>query len=322
MEPIRRLAFFGSPDFAVPTLDALAASRFRPLLVVSQPARPAGRGRREEDTAVAQRAREHGLEVWQPQKVKDPSFLAAFGALALDLAVVVAFGQIFPRALLALPRLGCVNLHASLLPRHRGAAPIQAAIAAGDRETGVTTMVMEAGLDTGPILLRRATAIDDHEDAPALSARLAVAGAELVLETLEGMERGAVVAAPQDEARATLAPRLDKSDGRVDWSLDATAIWRRSRAYRPWPGLTTWCAGEALKLLEVRPLAAAVTDAAPGAFLGIDDGALRVAAGGGTTLGLLRVQRPGRRAVAAAEFLRGERLAPGRVEFTTPPSEG
>ena len=137
MEPIRRVAFFGSPEFAVPTLDALASSRFRPILVVSQPPRPAGRGRHTEDTAVALRARAHGIEVSQPEKVKDPAFLDSFRALDVDVAVVVAFGQIFPRALLALPRLGCINLHASLLPRHRGAAPIQAAIAAGDPETGV-----------------------------------------------------------------------------------------------------------------------------------------------------------------------------------------
>ena len=322
MAPIRKLAFFGSPEFAVPTLDRLAASSYRPALVVTQPARPAGRGRREEETAVAARAREHGLEVWQPQKVRDPAFLTAFAALELDVAVVVAFGQIFPAALLALPRLGCINLHASLLPRHRGAAPIQAAIAAGDRETGVTTMRMEAGLDTGPILLRRTTAIGDDEDAPALTARLAVVGAELVVETLERLESGTLEAVPQDDALATLAPRLDKRDGLVDWSADAAAIWRRSRAYRPWPGLTTLCGGEPLKLHDVRPLAGpSPAGTAPGTFLGLEDGALAVAAGGGTTLGLYRVQRPGRRALAAREFLRGERLTVGAREFSAPASQ-
>ena len=321
MAAIRKLAFFGSPEFAVPTLDALAASRYRPVLVVTQPARPAGRGRQPEEPAIATRAREHGIEVWQPQKVRDPAFLSAFAARDFDVAVVVAFGQIFPATLLALPRLGGINLHASLLPRHRGAAPIQAAIAAGDRETGVTTMRMEAGLDTGPVLLRRTTAIGDEEDAPALAARLAVTGAELVVETLERLESGALQAVPQDDALATLAPRLDKRDGLVDWSADAAAIWRRSRAYRPWPGLTTLCGSEPLKLHQVRPLAAPSPGrAAPGTFLGFEDGALAVAAGGGTTLGLYRVQRPGRRVLAAQEFLRGERLRVGAREFSTPPS--
>jgi methionyl-tRNA formyltransferase len=319
MEPIRRVAFFGSPDFALPTLDALARSRFRPILVVSQPPRPAGRGRRTEDTAVAVRARALGIEVRQPAKVRDSAFLDFFGALATDVAVVVAFGQIFPKALLALPRLGCVNLHGSLLPRHRGAAPIQAAIAAGDRETGVTTMRMEAGLDTGPILLQRATPIADDDDAPSLAARLATMGADLMIETLDRLERGELMAERQDDSFATLAPRLDKSDARVDWSLAADALWRRSRAYAPWPGLVSLCAGEPLKLTKVEPLGSSSNGALPGTFLGLVDGALAVAAGGGSTLGLLRVQRPGRREVDAADFLRGERLAPGEVAFTTPP---
>ena len=322
MKAIRRVAFFGSPDFAVPTLDALCSSTYRPALVVSQPPRPAGRGRREEPTAVALCASEHGIEVWQPLKVRDSSFLAAFEALSFDLAVVVAFGQIFPKALLGMPRRGCVNLHASLLPRHRGAAPVQAAIAAGDRVTGVTTMLMEAGLDTGPILLQRSTTIGEDEDAPSLAGRLAVLGAALVLETVAGLEDGRLHPVPQDGALATVAPRLAKRDGFVEWSLDAISIWRRVRAFRPWPGSTTLCGGEPLKLLEVRPLERTGAGAAPpGTLLGLADGCVAVAAGAGTTLGLARVQRPGRRAIGAEEFLRAERLVPGRIEFTTPVSE-
>jgi methionyl-tRNA formyltransferase len=260
--------------------------------------------------------------VRQPEKVRDPAFLDALAALDVDLAVVVAFGQIFPRALLALPRLGCVNLHASLLPRHRGAAPIQAAIAAGDRETGVTTMLMEAGLDTGPVLLQRTTPIGAREDAPALSSRLAVLGAELMVETVERLERGDLAPRPQDDAQATLAPRLSRRDGAVEWTLDAAAIARRARAYRPWPGLVTLCAGAPLKLHQVRELdASRPTDVAPGTFLGVENGAIAVAAGRGTTLGLVEVQRPGRRSLPAAEFLRGERLVAGEVEFATPPRE-
>jgi methionyl-tRNA formyltransferase len=322
MDLVRRVAFFGSPGFALPTLDALVSSSYRPLLVVSQPARPAGRGRLEEDTAVATRARSVGIEVWQPEQVRAPDFLAAFAAFAADVAVVVAFGQIFPKALLALPRLGCINLHASLLPRHRGAAPIQAAIAAGDRETGVTTMQMGAGLDTGPILLQRSTPIGEDEDAPALSARLAQIGAELMIETLARLEQGTLTPRVQDGALATVAPRLDKRDGAVDWTLDAVALARRSRAFQPWPGLTSWCRGEPLKLHHVRALDRPRSGAAaPGTFLGLQDGALAVAAGGGSTLGLLRVQRAGRRQLEAAEFLRGERLEVGAVEFSTPPAE-
>jgi methionyl-tRNA formyltransferase len=320
MPPLARVVFFGSPEFALPTLDALASSRFRPILVVSQPPRPAGRGRRTEDTAVAHRARALGLEVRQPQKVKDTGFLESLRVLDVDLAVVVAFGQIFPKSLLALPRHGCINLHGSLLPRHRGAAPIQAAIAAGDRETGVTTMRMEAGLDTGPILLQRATAIEDTDDAPSLSLRLATIGAELVIETLELLERDALIEHPQDDALATLAPRLDKRAALVDWTLPASALWRRARAFEPWPGLLSLCGGEPLKLHRVRPLDSRANAAvAPGTFLGVIDGAMAVAAGDGTTLGLLSVQRPGRRELPAADFLRGERLEVGAVEFTTPP---
>jgi methionyl-tRNA formyltransferase len=206
-----------------------------------------------------------------------------------------------------------------LLPRHRGAAPIQAAIAAGDRETGVTTMRMEAGLDTGPILLQRATPIEDADDARSLSSRLASIGAELMITTLELIERDALAEHPQDDALATLAPRLDKRDALVDWTLPASALWRRARAFEPWPGLLSLCGGEPLKLHRVRPLASQANGAvAPGTFLGLIDGTLAVAAGDGTTLGLVSVQRPGRRELAAPEFLRGERLEVGAVEFATP----
>ena len=325
MEPIRRVAFFGSPEFALPTLDALAESRFRPILVVSQPPRPAGRGQKAEDTAVALRARSLGIEVWQPEKVKDPAFLDSFRALDVDVAVVVAFGQIFPRSLLALPRLGCINLHGSLLPRHRGAAPIQASIASGDRTTGVTTMRMEAGLDTGPILLQSSTQVTDEDDTPSLAARLATLGASLMIETLERLEAGDLVERRQDDSLATLAPRLDKRDARIDWTLDAATLSRRLRAFTPWPGLVSLCAGEPLKLHRARPLetraavlAGELDGSPPGTFLGLAGDAIAVAAGKGTTLGLLRVQRPGRRALDAPEFLRGESLAIGKVEFTAP----
>jgi len=238
MSALDRILFFGTPEFAVPTLAALVAAGRVPALVVTQPARPAGRGQRPQDPPVARWAREHGLAVAMPERVRDPAFLEAAAALAPDVAVVVAFGQIFPRALLDLPRYGCINLHASLLPRWRGASPIQAAVAAGDARTGVATMLMEAGLDTGPILLEEATEIDAEETAGELSRRLAEAGGPLMVRTLQELERGSLVPRPQAAEGATYAPRLTRESGRVDWSFTAPEIHHRLRAYTPWPGLT------------------------------------------------------------------------------------
>ncbi|MEZ5314364.1 MAG: methionyl-tRNA formyltransferase [Thermoanaerobaculia bacterium] len=222
------LIFFGTPEFAVPTLAALAATEFRPALVVSQPSRPAGRGRKLTEPPVVRAARELGLEFLQVEKVREASFLERIRALEPALAVVVAFGQIFPAELLAIPRLGCLNVHASLLPRWRGAAPIQAAIRAGDSETGVTTMVMEAGLDSGPVLLERATTIGASESAVELSARLAEIGGELMLETLRGLERGAIVPRAQPDEGVTLAAKVKRRDGQLRWDLAAVEIERRA----------------------------------------------------------------------------------------------
>jgi len=311
--PIQRILFFGTPDFAVPTLAALVAAGRRPLRVVTQPARPVGRGHRLQDPPVAVWAREHGLEVVQPEKVKDPAFLAEAAALEPDLAVVVAFGQIFPRALLAVPRLGCVNVHASLLPRWRGAAPIQAAIAAGDPVTGITTMVMEAGLDTGPMLLREETGIGPGETAGELSARLAEIGGRLLVRTLDELERGGLEPQAQDDGLATYAPRLTRDSGRVDWRLTAREIAGRGRAYAPWPGLSAELRGEPVKLGRVEVLPAPDETLAPGTILGLRDGLLAVACGSGTILGIAELQRPGRKALRAADFANGERLRPGEI---------
>lgn len=304
------LVFFGTPDFAVPTLAALAASGHVPALVVTQPARPVGRGRKEQDPPVAQWAREHGLPVAQPEKVRDPAFLAALREIGPAVAVVVAFGQIFPRDLLALPRHGCINLHASLLPAWRGAAPIQASVAAGETRTGVTTMQMEAGLDSGPILLQEEIAIGPDETAGELSRRLAETGAALMVKTLERLAEGTLEAIPQDHALATHAPRLTRDSGRVDWTREARAIRDQLRAFTPWPGLTAELRGEPVKLTA----AAALEETAgepPGAFLGLRDGMLAVAAGGGTVLGVRELQRPGRKPLRAVDFANGERLRVG-----------
>ena len=312
MPPASQLVFFGTPEFAVPTLDALVAAGRTPLRVVTQPARPAGRGRRLTESAVALRAREHGLAVLTPERVRAPDFIAEMAALGpLEAAVVVAFGQIFPRPLLDLPRFGCINLHASLLPAYRGAAPIQAALAAGDVQTGVTTMRMEEGLDTGPILLQEATTVGAGETAGELAPRLAAIGGRLMVETLDRLARGELRPVAQDDARASYAPRLRRDSGRVDWSLPASVLHDRLRAYTPWPGLTAELAGEPLKIVRGRPLAAP-TEAPPGTFLGeAQDGGLAIAAGAGSVFAAEAVQRPGKRPLAARDFRHGERLEPG-----------
>ncbi|MCZ6508291.1 MAG: methionyl-tRNA formyltransferase [Acidobacteria bacterium] len=322
MPALKRVVFFGSPEFAIPTLEALASTAYRPLVVVTQPTRPAGRGRHAQEPPVARWARQAGIETWQPEKVRAENFLERFETLEADVAVVVAFGQIFPQALLDLPRLGCVNLHASLLPAYRGAAPIQAAIAAGDKESGVTTMLMEAGLDTGPTLMQSATPVGAAETAPDLGARLASMGAELMVETLRGLAEGRLEAIPQPSAGVSVAPRLRKEDGRVRWSCSAGELSDRFRAFQPWPGLTTLCLGRDLKLIEVSALSRkAPAEASAGTFLGLHDGCLEVACGDSSVLGLRTVQRPGRRALDAVDFSNGNALTPGRQEFSSPPAD-
>ena len=313
MPQISRLAFFGTPDFSVPTLDALVVAGRAPLLVVAQPDRPAGRGGRLQQPPVARYAAEAGLPLAQPEKVRDPEFLARIEALDLDIAIVVAFGQIFPARLLAAPRLGCVNLHASLLPAYRGAAPIQAAIAAGDTTTGVTSMRMEQGLDTGPILLEETVEIGPEETAAELSPRLAEVGARLILRTLERLEAGDLEPTPQDDARASYAPRIAKDAGRIDWSLPARTLADRLRAYTPWPGLSAELGQAPVKIVRARALPGRAPETAPGTVIATSPGAesaLLVACGEGV-LALLELQRPGRRALSAADFANGERIAPG-----------
>ena len=319
MPAVDPILFFGTPDFAVPTLAALVAAGRAPALVVTQPPRPAGRGRQPQEPPVALLARRHGLPVAQPERVRDPAFLETVRELdprPPGIAVVVAFGQIFPRELLALPRHGCINLHASLLPRWRGAAPIQAAIAAGDRATGVTTMRMEAGLDTGPVLLQEAVEIAPGETAGELSQRLAERGAALVVRTLERLEAGDLEPRPQDGAAATYAPRLTRDSGRFDAALTAGELAARLRAFTPWPGLTAELRGGPLKLLAAVPLpetteTAEAAGEPPGTLLGLRPEGLAVACGDGSVLAVSALQRPGRKPQRAADFVNGERLRPG-----------
>lgn len=309
-EPLR-IVFFGTPEFALPTLDALEGAGWPPAWVVTQPDRPAGRGRQLQVSPVGRWAESRGIPTLKPLKVRAPEVLDRISTLfpdgPPDVAVVVAFGQIFPQALLDLPRFGCINLHASLLPKYRGAAPIQAAIAAGETVTGNTTMQMEAGLDSGPILLQEELAIGPSETAGELFPRLAAAGGGLMVRTLERRVRGDLVPRPQDPALATYAPRLTRESGQVDWSLAAAEIGCRLRAYTPWPGLASVLRGRPVKLVKGGVLPEA-TGAAPGTVLGLREGRLAVAAGNGSVFGVELLQRPDKPARSAADFVNGERL--------------
>ena len=284
----------------------------RPVLVVSQPARPRGRGRSIQQPPVARWATEAGLGLTQPERVRDPAFLEHLQSLQVSVAVVVAFGQIFPRELLELPAHGCINVHASLLPRHRGAAPVQASIIAGDRRTGVTTMLMDEGLDTGPILLQRETVIGPEETAGELTERLAVAGAELLIDTLGRLQEGSLEARSQDESNATLAPRLDRSAGIIDWRAEADRIFDLMRGLSPWPGVSSELRGRPVKILWGHPVRGGSTAGeSPGTYLGLIDGRIAVACGGETVFGIERLQAPGRKPLPAEVFVNGQRLAAG-----------
>ena len=309
-----RIVFAGTPEFAVPPLAALVASRHEVVGVLTQPDRPAGRGRRVAHGAVKEFALARGLPVAQPATLRSAEGRAPLVAWRPDIMVVVAYGLILPPEALAAPRLGCLNIHASLLPRWRGAAPIQRALLAGDAETGVAIMQMDAGLDTGPVLLERRLAIGPEDDSAALHARLAALGAEALLEALDGLESGALAPRPQAATGVTYAAKLDKAEARIDWREDAVSIARRVRALRPWPVAETTLHGEQVRLHRARALPdAASPDAAPGALLGLEDDALVVACGRGR-LGVLELQRAGRRSVGAREFVNG--LRAGDEAFT------
>jgi methionyl-tRNA formyltransferase len=300
-----RIAFMGTPDFAVPTLDALVAAGFQIAAVYSQPPRPAGRGRKLTPGAVHRRAEELGLPVRTPTSLKDPDAQTDFAALALDAAVVVAYGLILRPPVLSAPRLGCVNLHGSLLPRWRGAAPVQRAIMAGDAETGVCAMAMDEGLDTGPVLLSERVAIDPDEDAGALSARLAALGAPLIVRALRGLAEGGLTPQPQPSDRACYARKIDKAETRLDWSQPAETLRNRIRGLAPAPGAWTEATGERWKILSADVVA---RGGSAGETL---DDALTVACGDGRALRILRAQRPGKGPMDAAEILRGRPVAPG-----------
>jgi methionyl-tRNA formyltransferase len=309
-----RVVFMGSGAFAVPSLEALIDAGHELPALVTQPDRERGRGRALAPPPTKEVALRRGLRVLQFGRVRDREAIEALRELRPELQVVVAFGQILPRAVIDLAPLGTVNVHASLLPRYRGAAPIQLAIANGESETGVTTMLIDEGLDTGPALLRRALSIAPAETAAELEPRLARLGADLLLETVRGLEDGSLRPAPQDHARASLAPMLKKEDGRVDWSRPAGAIACRARGFSPWPGAFAFHDGRLLKLQKVA-VEAPATDAtaAPGTVIESRPDGVVVACGSASRLRLVEVLPEGRRAMPAAAWARGARLQPGDV---------
>lgn len=303
-----RIVFMGTPAFAVPTLDALVEAGHELLAVVAQPDKPAGRGGAMSVPATVQRARALGLTVKQPRAVRSGAFPDWMEASGADVAVVVAYGRILTARLLAAPRLGCVNGHASLLPKYRGAAPIQWSVARGETVTGVTTMRMEEGLDTGPMLLKASTPIDPDETSEDLAARLSVLGARLMVETLARLEE--LVPEPQDDAASTLAPLITREDGRMDWSRPARALHDQARGLVPWPGAFAGFRGDTLKVVRTAVVADEGQHGAPGEVLA--GPGLRVAAGSGV-LEITQGQLPGKRAMPGRDLVNGARIKLGEV---------
>ncbi len=305
-----KLIFCGTPEFAVPTLEKLITEQFSVDLVVTNPDEPSGRGYELKVPPVKQSALRYGLEVFQPPKLKDPATVEFLSRFRPDALVVIAYGHILPKWLIDLPRLGCINLHASLLPKYRGAAPIQWALSRGESVTGVTNMRIDEGLDTGDILLKREEAIQDEDTTETLGERLSRLGADLMVETLRRLERGDIQAQPQDHKQATFAPILKKEDGRIDWTLPAKEVWYRVRGLRPWPGAYTMFRGKNLHIWAAGvPTATEPCLLEPGTLMA-SHGNLFVACGQKTRLEAKEVQLEGRRRLPARDFLNGVRLLP------------
>jgi len=299
-----RLVFLGTPAFAVPTLERLVERGHRVLAVVTQPDRPKGRGQTLAAPPVKEAALRLGLPVFQPERIKHPEAVDHLRSIAPEAMVVVGYGQIIPQSILDIPPLGILNVHASLLPKYRGAGPIRWSIVNGETVTGVTIMRIDAGLDTGPMLLKVETAIGADETAVELGRRLSTVGADLLVEALNALAGGRVVPEPQDSAQATYAPLLKKEDGRIDWSRSAAEIHNQVRGMQPWPGAYTTFRGAALHVWRARPVAAGVGHT-PGALASIKP---PVVACGTSALELIEVQMEGRKRMAAADFANGHRL--------------
>lgn len=306
-----KIIFMGTPAFAVPSLDALAAAGHRVLAAVTQPDRPVGRGRKLTPSPVKRTALRLGIALHQPEKIKTEAFTRDMAALEPDVLVVVAFGRILPRSLLDLPRLGAVNIHGSLLPRYRGPAPIQWAVINGEAFTGVTAMLMDEGLDTGPTLCSRQVPIRSDDTSATLHDRLSVAGAGLLIEALEGLATGSLTPVPQDDRQATYAPMLSKNDGRIRWEKPARELECFIRGMTPWPGAYTFHEDRRLKIFRAQPLPQETAET-PGRVLPGFTDELRVATGDGV-LSILEIQGESGKRLSIRDFLRGCGLPPGTL---------
>jgi methionyl-tRNA formyltransferase len=305
--PPLRIIFMGTPELAAVSLEALLREpAFQVVAIVTQPDRPKGRDLKLHPSPVKEIAQKAGLPVLQPEKARDEKFIADLGRFQSELIAVAAFGQILPKKILELPRFGCLNVHTSLLPKYRGAAPIQWAIANGETETGVTIMKMDAGLDTGDILTQQATPICDPDNAATMHDRLAQIGAELLVKTIPDWANGKVQPQPQAADLATPAPRIKKEDGRIDWRLPAKSIWNRMRAFTPWPGAFTLMPGQTL-LLKIWEAEVVQRVGAPGEILEAGKSGIVIACGK-DSLRVTALQREGGRRMIAAEFLTGHAL--------------
>jgi len=302
-----RLVYMGTPRFAVQPLVALNSAGHEIVGAISRTDKPAGRGRVVAEPPVKQAAREHGIPVFQPRRVRDQEFIAVLRELRPDAIIVAAYGQILPLEILTLPRFGCINIHASLLPSYRGAAPINWAIINNDRETGVTIMQMDEGMDTGAVLMQERVPIEPADTAGSLTGKLAMLGARLIVTAMPLIESGGLKPQPQQNSLATLAPLLKKSDGRIDWNLSAAGIHNRVRGLSPWPGAYT--------LLDSRTIKIITSDVAPGmnepGIIAVEQDGMTVGTGDGL-LRVLMLQPEGKKAMTAAEFLRGHRNVAGK----------
>ena len=313
-----KIAFFGTPAFAVPTLERLLASPHPVVAAVTQPDRPRGRGRRISESPVKQYATAAGVPVLQPERMKDPAFMDALADLAPDLGVVAAYGRMLPDALLALPRLGMINVHASLLPKYRGAAPIHRAVMAGESETGITIIRLVREMDAGPMLRRLAVPIGPDDTSETLDGTLARLGAAVLMEAVDELDRGCAVEEDQDHALATFAPRLTREDGVIDWTRPARVLHDQVRGLNPWPRAACHLDGARYLLhrtaVAARPPASpAGGPARPGQVIEAADGRLVVAAGSDTALAILVIQPEGGRPLPARAFLAGRRVRPGAI---------
>lgn len=299
-----RIVFMGTPDFAVPSLEALLQSDDTVVGVVTQPDRPKGRGQTLTPSAIKVSAQQHGIPILQPEKMKDPVFLDALRAWQPDLIAVTAFGRILPKVIVELPPRGCVNVHGSLLPKYRGAAPIQWAVINGERETGITTMLMDEGMDTGAMLLQERVPITPEETAGSLADTLAPVGGALLAETIRQLKAGSLVPQPQDHAKATMAPILKKEDGLIDWRLPATGIANRVRGLSPWPGAYTYAGQDRWLLWRASATDVSSIHAPPGTIVAVRTDAL-LAATGDRLLAITEVQPANSRRMTAMQFLAG-----------------